>query len=618
MSSGYQLLERLAVGGMGEVFLARQHGRGGFTRIVVIKRPLQDVDSDGEETRRLLDEARVSASLSHQNVVTVHEVGESHGHPFVAMEYVHGVAASTLYNRAQRREREIPVVVAARVVQDVARGLEHAHGAGIVHRDVAPKNILVRKDGVSKIADFGVAKAAHRMCRTATGAVPGTLSYMPPEQALNKDVTASSDQFALGVVFWEMLTHQRLFKGQSPAETLERVLCLTVPAPSSLRPEIPAEIDAVVMRMLERDPARRFANLGLVVRALEKALPALSGEDARAMVASTMEKLFGPDLRVRENRFTEEPATTNASTVVFRHVGHDHDDDDTPITRSSTAAVIETTKRPARRRLLAATCTAFAIVGILIGVALWPASLDHEQLTRDWIARKRVEAPLVFRASVMAHARDTDADPELIERAVDALSAVMKRRLIALDQHWRKDADERARHRPVLLEVLASTEADVDKAIEALPKELEYSARYDLLMQSSEPTTWVPFEGLPSFEVKQMIADARENAANDYEDALAAEAERLELDVEDARGVARRFTPELIRRIDLYEKSMRGVDVKNALALLDADVKERMKDHAPEGLADAAFVLWRARVEWPMRGEPYPVIGASPIEPLTP
>jgi serine/threonine-protein kinase len=313
MTERYVVVERLAVGGMGEVFLARQQGLGGFARTVVIKRLLSDADDDSEATHRLLDEARVVGSLSHENVVQVIEVGEERGSPFIAMEYIHGESGATLLRRAAKAHKPVPLLVAAQIVRDVARGLQHAHDAKdamgtplhIVHRDIAPKNLLVRHDGVTKVVDFGIARSEQKLSHTATGAVAGTLSYMSPEQAANDPIGPASDQWALGVVLWEMLVGKRLFRGEGPAETLDRIFSAVVERPSKRRPEVPKAVDAIALRMLRRPVDERFPRLGDVATALEAAVAGCGTDDGRAAVAAFVDALCGDELALRAERLKD-------------------------------------------------------------------------------------------------------------------------------------------------------------------------------------------------------------------------------------------------------------------------------------------------------------------------
>jgi hypothetical protein len=194
------------------------------------------------------------------------------------MEFIDGKNAAELLAAAQRLHRPPPPVeVAAQIVRDAALGLDHAHHATdaqgrplrIVHRDVSPQNLMVRFDGVTKVVDFGIARAANRQARTRTGAVKGKLSYMAPEQLLGRELDGAGDQFALGVVLWELLTGARLFTGGDDVELMRKVLGDPIPPPSSRSPAVPAALDALVLRMLERESLRRFPRLADVAAALK-------------------------------------------------------------------------------------------------------------------------------------------------------------------------------------------------------------------------------------------------------------------------------------------------------------------------------------------------------------
>src|SRR5439155_506290 len=168
---------------------------------------------------QFLDEAKVAATLNHPNVVSIFEVGSWNGVYYIAMEYIPGANVGQLIRAAKKAELSVPPTVAARIVHDAARGLYHAHSArdvagqalSIVHRDISPQNVMVSVEGIVKVVDFGIARAANRDTRTEAGKVKGKLAYMSPEQALGKSVDPRSDQFSLGIVLWELLTRQRLF-----------------------------------------------------------------------------------------------------------------------------------------------------------------------------------------------------------------------------------------------------------------------------------------------------------------------------------------------------------------------------------------------------------------------
>ncbi|MBI3184428.1 MAG: serine/threonine protein kinase [Myxococcales bacterium] len=262
----YQLLKKIASGGMGQIFLARAAGERGFEKLLVIKRILPHLLEDEEFFTMFFDEARVSARLNHPNIVQIFDLGEVEGSHFLAMEYVPGEDLRRLDKLLRSMEQSIPLGLACRIIADAAAGLDYAHKArdsqgqplGIVHRDVSPQNILVGFDGGVKLIDFGVAKAAGRGQQTATGILKGKYAYMSPEQVDGLEIDHRSDIFALGIVFWEILTAKRLFKGESDLTTMRLVKDCSVPPPSRVSSELPPAIDEIILKALARNRDQRY------------------------------------------------------------------------------------------------------------------------------------------------------------------------------------------------------------------------------------------------------------------------------------------------------------------------------------------------------------------------
>ncbi len=280
----YELRQRLAVGGMGEIFFGMQ--KGVFERPVVLKALLAGLAQEESFVSQFLDEARLVARLNHPNIISIYEVGRWHGTYFLVMEYVRGLDLATLRTAAADDGVALSATVAARIIREAGAGLNHAHVAAdehgapltIVHRDVTPRNIMVREDGLVKVLDFGIARGAHRTSqKTATGTVKGTTGYLAPEQVLGQS-TALSDQFSLGIVFWELLSGRRLFKAASDVAVLNLFSEAPILSPSSAERPCPAELETIVMRMLERDPAKRFESCERVVEALDAALRGLGSD----------------------------------------------------------------------------------------------------------------------------------------------------------------------------------------------------------------------------------------------------------------------------------------------------------------------------------------------------
>jgi serine/threonine protein kinase/predicted ATPase/Tfp pilus assembly protein PilF len=274
----YQLVKKLAAGGMGEVFLTRSTAAGGFEKLLVLKRILPHLSDNKEFLDLFLDEARIAARLNHTNIVQIFELGDVNGAWYLLMEYVAGKDLRQAMDSLKHRHRLFPLGLACRIIADAAAGLDYAHRARdpqgrpmkIVHRDVSPHNVLLSFDGSVKLIDFGVAKAAGRLQSTEAGMLRGKYPYMSPEQVTSGELDGRSDQFSLGVVLWELLTGQRLFKADSDPVTLQRVAQCDVKPPSRKGEALPPALVAVSMRMLEKDPSRRYADLAAVRDALEE------------------------------------------------------------------------------------------------------------------------------------------------------------------------------------------------------------------------------------------------------------------------------------------------------------------------------------------------------------
>jgi serine/threonine-protein kinase len=308
----YEPLLELASGGMATVYIARQIGAAGFERIVVVKRVHRHLLGNREFYDMFRDEARVASMVHHPNVVPVIDVVEV-THPdrelFLVMDYVESCSLSTIRKAAHESAQRIPVPVVARILYDTLGGLHAAHTAvdmqgralGIVHRDVSPQNIIVGVDGSSRLIDFGVAKASHRLTETKSGSVKGKYSYMAPEQARGQAVDRRTDIFAAGVVLHECLTDKRLFRGDNELDTVRRIMEAEIPVPSSVQPALPAALDAVALRALERPPEKRFQTAVEMMEALESAISLASHRE----VAAYLERVCGSRLTERREALRE-------------------------------------------------------------------------------------------------------------------------------------------------------------------------------------------------------------------------------------------------------------------------------------------------------------------------
>ncbi len=263
---GYEVLDELGRGGMGVVYQARQLG---FNRIVALKMILSGSHASVEERQRFHIEAEAVARLQHPNIVQVHEVGEHEGKPFFSMEFCPGGGLDKKLGGTP-----LPPKEAARLVETLARAVQAAHDKGVVHRDLKPANVLLAEDGTPKVTDFGLAKRLDEQGRTATGVVIGTPSYMAPEQAggKSKEVGPATDVYALGAILYECLTGRAPFQGPSALDTLAQVLSADPAPPRQLQPKTPRDLEAVALRCLEKDRARRYATAHDLAQDLQRFL----------------------------------------------------------------------------------------------------------------------------------------------------------------------------------------------------------------------------------------------------------------------------------------------------------------------------------------------------------
>jgi serine/threonine protein kinase len=312
----YELLDRVAVGGMAEVFKAKRSGVEGFEKIVAVKRILPHLSDNQEFVDMFVNEAKMVAGLTHPNIVQIFDLGRIESSYYIAMEYVHGRDLRTILRRAKERGLRMPMDLALRIAGFVCSALEYAHRKRddrgrpmeIVHRDVSPQNILISFEGDVKLADFGIAKAATKASTTDRGALRGKLLYMSPEQAWGRSMDRRSDLFSLGLVLYEMLADQKPFMGAGGASeltVLETVRQCRIIPPREANPRIPEELERLVLKALAKDPDERFQDASEMGRGLERVLRDRPAPSAPEM-SRFMELLF--DREEREEAVPEDHA----------------------------------------------------------------------------------------------------------------------------------------------------------------------------------------------------------------------------------------------------------------------------------------------------------------------
>lgn len=276
----YQLIEKIAQGGMAEIFKGKALDSQGLERAVVIKRILPHIAASPEFVQMLIDEAKIAVMLNHGNIAQVYDLGKVGDDYFIVMEYVEGKSISQIMKRLRLSGLLIPVPFAMAICAEIAQGLDYMHrktdDAGhplnIVHRDISPQNVILSVYGTIKIIDFGIAKAKNKVSVTDSGVLKGKFAYMSPEHAEGLKLDNRNDIFSLGVILYELLTGERLFKGKTNQETIKRVKKARVLAPSEKRTEIPKALDDIVLKALARDRNQRYQSAGELAHDLHKLL----------------------------------------------------------------------------------------------------------------------------------------------------------------------------------------------------------------------------------------------------------------------------------------------------------------------------------------------------------
>lgn len=293
---------------MAEIYLARMLGTDGFSKLVVVKRLLQNLVGDKEFIEMFLDEARINARLSHSNIVQVLDLGEADGQYFMTMEYVTGLSVAQVGRMAAQRLGDVPQGVACGIVAQACAGLHSAHETklpdgsdmGIIHRDVSPQNLLLTYEGFVKVLDFGIAKAEGRATQTKAGTVKGKFAYMSPEQCTGEGIDRRTDIFALGIILFELCTSRRLFKRASAFETYEAIIKSEIPDPATVSPAVTPQISAVIMKALARKKEDRFPNAEAMQEALEHAMRKSQVRGKSTDLARFLENNFADQIKEQE------------------------------------------------------------------------------------------------------------------------------------------------------------------------------------------------------------------------------------------------------------------------------------------------------------------------------
>lgn len=316
----YAIYDKIGAGGMASVHLGKVLGSFGFSSTVAIKRLYPQMADDPQFVAMFFDEARLASRVQHTNVVRVLDVFAEAGELCLVMEYVEGESCAKLFRASRESARAIPLPVVVAIVTGVLHGLyaahqatdEHGQALDLVHRDVSPHNVIVGIDGVTRLIDFGIAKATGRSTVSNSGQLKGKFAYMAPEQLKGKTVTGLTDVYGASVLLWELLTGERLFDGETQGEILAQVLEEPPSPPEELRPEISKELSRIVMKGLQRKAERRFTSARQMALALESAVHPATVAEVGDWVVSHAGVALG-ERREKLRRMEREEAAANQS-----------------------------------------------------------------------------------------------------------------------------------------------------------------------------------------------------------------------------------------------------------------------------------------------------------------
>ncbi|MBI3182475.1 MAG: serine/threonine protein kinase [Myxococcales bacterium] len=309
----YTLVDRIAVGGMAEIFLARQAGLEGFEKTIVIKRIRPHLSKQASFVKMFLNEAKLAAQLNHPNIVQIYDLGKIGESYFIAMEYIFGRDMRRVIPKADSMGIPFPMVYALKIASSVCEGLYYAHQKvdmygnplNIVHRDVTPENIFVSFDGTVKVLDFGIAKAANQIEQTRAGEIKGKLSYMSPEQCMGKPLDCRSDLFSLGVVLYEWITGFKLFTGESEVAILKSITEGKIYAPSYFKADIPEAVEAILMKSLDKDRDRRYQTAWDMQYDIDQFLSQYEFTPSNIHLSNFLKQLFFDEMEEEKARLAE-------------------------------------------------------------------------------------------------------------------------------------------------------------------------------------------------------------------------------------------------------------------------------------------------------------------------
>lgn len=299
----YLILDKIATGGMAELFRAKITSVEGFEKLVAIKKILPNLTQDSNLVNMFIDEAKLAAMLTHQNIVQIYDLGSMEGAYFIAMEYIQGKDLRVVSNKSKEKRLPLPLEYATYITSKICSGLDYSHNLKdyqgnplkLIHRDISPQNILVTYEGEVKIVDFGIAKAARKSADTREGLIKGKVAYMSPEQAAGKTIDHRSDIFSTGILLYEMITGVRMFEGDD-VKILDKVRKADFQMAETIVSDLPAEVSEILRRALAKAPSRRYKSCVAMLADLEECLSSFSVRPRAEGLSHYMKALFAEEI----------------------------------------------------------------------------------------------------------------------------------------------------------------------------------------------------------------------------------------------------------------------------------------------------------------------------------
>jgi len=508
----YFLIDRIAVGGMAEVFRARTFGHGGFEKELVIKRILPHLTVNEDFVGMFVDEAKLTVLLQHPNIVQVYDFGKIRDHYYLAMEGIYGKDLKILMRSLAQQQKRLPMQFAAYVAHEMTRGLYYAHTKKdengkeleIVHRDVSPSNILMTYDGHIKLVDFGIAKASKSQFEnTEEGVLKGKFEYMSPEQAQGKAVDQRSDVFACGICLWEMIAGARLFKEETPLKTLERIRNGDVPDIKQHNPGVPRPLEHIVQRALNPRPWNRYQDAEEMRHELEEYIKPATVSEMQLEFQDWFQDLYSQDREAEQARLEQARKAAAALASMEENLELDLMDDEVDTIDDEDEDDVDLAPEPRKKRIpglvwialvLVLVCGAGALVKFVILAPDDPVEIPAEPTTGTLML---TIAPAEASDAVVTLNGDKITLPyDQLEPDKPYTLVVTKEGYLPYEDQFKVEAGEKVRLRATLQleEVATPEEPETATEEEATPAEPGPPA---IVFRSSPPGAKVSIEGGP-------------------------------------------------------------------------------------------------------------------------